>query len=144
MTRFFENYKTIKTYIYDRFISKVNIKIPTDKLIIYLIFIGICSLLIVNIYNSIADIQKLKILETEQAILDELTAEHKRLEQDRDYYKSSYFRQLYARERLSLGKQGQEIFLIDRGVTIDYSKDEPNPDPIQKQNFRFWWKRLIL
>jgi hypothetical protein len=144
MGKFQENLKIIKTYIQEKIISRFKIKIAPDQLIVYAVLTGISILIIVNIYGSIGDIQNFKILENEQLVYEELSKENEKLKKDRDYYKSSYFRQLYARESLSLGKESQEFFLVDRGVEVDYTKDEVNPDPIQKQNFRFWWKKLIL
>lgn len=144
MKKFQDNLKIIHSYISENILPRFKFDIPAEKLIIYATMIGLIALLIANIYSSIGDIQNYKILENEKAIYEQLLADNIKLKKDKDYYQSSYFKQLYARESLSLGKENQLFFLVDRGTSVDYSSNEENPDPIQKQNFRFWWKKLIL
>ncbi len=136
-----QNFKDLleKVRIY---IKKLYIR--PDKLLIYIFVLAISILLIGSIYSSINDIKKFKMVEDEQKILDELIAENNELLKERNYYKSSFYRRLYARESLALAKENQDIFFVDRSNESNFARPEENIDPIDLQNIRFWWTKLIF
>lgn len=122
----------------------MSIYIKPGDILVYALAGLIAILLLGSIYSSINDISKYKILENEKQILSELESQNYDLQKTRNYYKSSFYRRLYARESLSLAKENQDIFYIDRSSETSIERPEENIDPIDLQNVRFWWFKLIF
>ncbi|MBD3362952.1 hypothetical protein GF362_04495 [Candidatus Dojkabacteria bacterium] len=97
-----------------------------------------------NIYSSIKDIEKYRILNQERRKLDSLKEENYDLIQKRDFYNSKYYQRLYSREALNMAEPDQEIFYIERRNIYDYDKMTDIGEKIDLQNFKMWWIRLIL
>lgn len=111
--------------------------------IVRLIVIGISAVLVVNLSRSIWDLWgRRDILGERQAVLKRLEVENKRLQGELEYAQSGEFIEKEARNRLGLGREGEEVVLI-RPITKSDQSDQSKTEEKQKEdlsNWKKWWR----
>lgn len=114
----------------------------------YLLFIGITFLMIAflsyNIYKTIGRAEtNYKIKLEEQAKADELLAESESLDEELSYLESADATRNMAVAGYRMAEPGESLYVIERDdIEYDYIEDE-NPDPINFEDNRFWWRVVI-
>jgi hypothetical protein len=121
-----------------------NIGWTWSKAAITGVLIVVIITLSLDIYFSVKDaVKNYKLLAQEEQKLQEVLAESKELDEELDYYGSLEYKQRYAYDSLNLARENESIYLIETGGDIEYGAEKKNPDPIKRENKRFWWELLF-
>lgn len=111
--------------------------------IIRLVIIGVSAILVVNLSRSIWDLWRRRdIVAERQEVLHRLEKENKRLKDELIYSESPLFIEQEARNRLGLGKEGEEVVLLPKSQI-------PNPNNQTKEkeenlpNWKRWWRMFF-
>lgn len=110
--------------------------------VLRLVIIGVSAILVVNLSRSIWDLWRRRdILGERQSVLKRLETENKRLQRELEYAQSPEFIEQEARNRLGLGREGEEVVLLpkhqDSGLRTEDS-GEKNKEELP--NWKKWWR----
>ena len=84
-----------------------------------------------------------KVKEEEQAKRDKLQSESEGLDEEIAYLESHDATRNLAVNGYRMAEPGEDLYVIERGdIEYDYIEDE-NPDPIDFDDNRFWWRVVI-
>ncbi|MBD3280970.1 hypothetical protein GF389_05665 [Candidatus Dojkabacteria bacterium] len=114
----------------------------------YLLFIVITFLVIAflsfNIYKTVQRAEaNYKIKEEERVKRDELLSESEFLEEEIAYLESHDATRNMAVSGYRMAEPGEDLYVIERNdIVYDYIEEE-NPDPIDFEDNRFWWRVII-
>lgn len=109
--------------------------------VIRFIIIAISAVLIVNLSRSIWDLWRRRdILGEREAVLNRSQEENKYLKDELEYAQSPEFIEQEARNRLGLGREGEQVVLLPKSQipsTNDQIKEEKEET---MPNWKKWWK----
>lgn len=109
--------------------------------IIRLVIIGISAIVVVNLSRSIWDLWRRRdIVAERQEVLHRLEVENKRLKDELTYSESPLFIEQEARNRLGLGREGEEIVLLPKQQETGDKKQETGEGKESVPNWKKWWR----
>lgn len=108
---------------------------------IRLIIIAVSAVLVVNLSRSILDLWRRRdILGEREAVLRRIQEENKRLQGELEYAQSPEFIEKEARNRLGLGREGEEIILMPNDK-LPMTNEKTEDKTIESlPNWKRWWK----
>lgn len=110
------------------------------------IVIVVSIVIVINLSRSIWDLWRRRdVLGERQEVLRRVEEENKRLQSELEYAQSPEFVEQEARNRLGLGREGEEIVLI-RPITKSDQSDQSKSTDKQEENLPNWkkWWRLFF
>lgn len=112
-----------------------------SRRVIRLIVIGVSAVLIVNLSRSIWDSWRRRdILGERQAVLGRLEAKNKQLQSELEYAQSPEFIEQEARNRLGLGKEGEEVVILPKAQSSVVSPQSSEEGKENVPNWKRWWR----
>lgn len=112
-----------------------------SRRIIRLIIIGVSAVLVINLSRSIWDLWRRRdILGEREAVLRRLEEEHARLQSELEYAQSPAFIEKEARNRLGLGREGEEVVLLPKQDVGLKTQDVGEKIHENLPNWKKWWR----
>lgn len=110
--------------------------------VIRLVIVGVSAILVVNLSRSIWDLWRRRdIVAERQEVLHRLEVENKRLKDELTYSESPLFIEQEARNRLGLGREGEEIVLLPKGQDSGLkTEDSGEKNKEEVPNWKKWWR----
>lgn len=109
--------------------------------VIRLVIIGVSAILVVNLSRSIWDLWRRRdIVAERQEVLHRLEIENKRLKDELTYSESPLFIEQEARNRLGLGREGEEVVLLPKEQGTGDKKQATEEGKESVPNWKRWWR----
>jgi len=115
----------------------------------FLLAISFMSLIIIFLVINIINVyqqgkKNFDQIQLEKLRLEELQAEGENLSEELEYKESKHYIEVYAHENLSLGKNDERLYEIDREEEKIYELEQDTTDPIMLDNYKYWWQTIFL
>ena len=109
--------------------------------IVRLVIIAVSAVLIVNLSRSIWDLWRRRdILGEREAVLGRIQDENKWLQSEFEYAQSPEFIEQEARNRLGLGREGEEVVLLPKSQISSPNIQTKEEKEEILTNWKRWWR----
>ena len=108
------------------------------------IVIGVSIVMAINLSRSIWDLWRRRdVLGERQEVLRRTQEENKRLQSELEYAQSGEFIETEARNRLGLGREGEQVVLLPKQDETGEKREETRETIESIPNWKKWWRMFF-